>query len=253
MKANKIMLTVFVSDLHLSQERPEQVKLFFELLAAMPTESQLYVLGDLFEIWLGDDDDTPPNLEIVEKLAAYANRCKGLYVMRGNRDFLYGDEFIAKTGAVLLEDYATVMLSNLQVLLTHGDLLCTKDVKYQAFRQFVRDENNQREFLSHPLAQRRLIAQQTQTGTKASMLEKDDFIMDVEQSTVESVMQAHQVTTLIHGHTHRPADHEFSIDGLIYSRRVLGDWYDAESIVYWQNGEFCRTQAADLINDVGVR
>ena len=168
--------------------------------------------------------------------------------MRGNRDFLYGEAFIKNTGAELLDDYATIELGEERVLLTHGDLLCTKDLKYQAFRQFVRDPKNQQEFLSHPLAQRRLIAQQTQTGTKASMLEKDDFIMDVEQSTVEDVMRSKQVRTLIHGHTHRPQDHDFKIDNVSYRRMVLGDWYDEDSIIYWRDNEYKRCGTKQLIS-----
>ncbi|MGR8947775.1 MAG: UDP-2,3-diacylglucosamine diphosphatase [Gammaproteobacteria bacterium] len=241
------MTHVFVSDLHLSSERPAQVDLFFSLLDHLDNQTHLYILGDLFEIWLGDDDDTDPNPQIIEALARYRERGARLFVMRGNRDFLYGAEFIEKTGATLLEDYATIDLGGKRVLLTHGDLLCTKDVKYQAFRQFVRDKNNQREFLSHPLAQRRLIAQQTQTGTKASMLEKDDFIMDVEQATVERVMRDHDVQTLIHGHTHRPDDHSFNIDGTTYNRMVLGDWYDRDSIIYWQEAQYYRCCARDFV------
>ena len=242
------MLTVFVSDLHLSAERPAQVQLFFKLLESLGANSTLYILGDLFEIWLGDDDDTPPNEDIVSQLAQYTAGGGTLAVMRGNRDFLYGDDFVQRTGAKLLEDYALIELGGAQVLLTHGDLLCTKDVKYQAFRQFVRDENNQREFLSHPLAQRRLIAQQTQTGTKASMLEKDDFIMDVEQTTVENVMRSYGVRKLIHGHTHRPQNHEFEVEGIPHERLVLGDWYDQDSTIFWQDNRYQRCTAEQLID-----
>ena len=241
------MLTVFVSDLHLSSERPEQVAIFFELLESLGNSSSLYILGDLFEIWLGDDDDTPPNKDIVQALAKYSHGGGELAVMRGNRDFLYGEDFVAQTAARLLEDYAVIELGGERVLLTHGDLLCTRDVKYQAFRQFVRDPKNQQEFLAHPLEQRRLIAAQTQTGTKASMLEKDDFIMDVEQSTVESTMRSHNVRTLIHGHTHRPQDHTFENAKLTYQRMVLGDWYEQDSIIYWQENQFRRCSAEQLI------
>ena len=241
------MIRVFVSDLHLSAERPAQVEVFFSLLSSLKSDTQLYILGDLFEIWLGDDDDTPPNKQIIDALARFSERGGQLSVMRGNRDFLFGNDFVNQSGATLLDDYATIDIEGSIVLLTHGDLLCTKDVKYQAFRQFVRDEKNQREFLSHPLPQRRLIAQQTQTGTKASMLEKDDFIMDVEQSTVEQVMQSHNVRTLIHGHTHRPDDHNFEIDGVQHRRLVLGDWYDRDSLIYWREGQYCRSSAEEFL------
>ena len=244
------MRYIFVSDLHLSSERPEQVELFISLLDKLAAASRLYILGDLFEIWLGDDDDSPPNPEIIERLHQYGKRGGELFVMRGNRDFLYGADFVKNANATLLEDYSIADLGGTPVLLTHGDLLCTKDVKYQAFRQFVRDENNQAEFLSHSLHERRLIAQQTQTGTKASMLEKDDFIMDVEQSTVEQTMAEHDVSLLIHGHTHRPGDHKFDIDGVSRQRMVLGDWYEQDSIICWQNGHFQRTTAHALVTDL---
>ena len=241
------MRYIFVSDLHLSAERPDQVELFYSLIDSLTAASRLYILGDLFEIWLGDDDDSPPNPEIIERLNDYGKRGGHLFVMRGNRDFLYGEEFLDNAKATLLEDYSIVDLGGTRVLLTHGDLLCTKDVKYQAFRQFVRDEKNQAEFLSHPLAKRRLIAQQTQTGTKASMLEKDDFIMDVDQATVEQTMTEHEVSLLIHGHTHRPGDHTFELAGMPYQRMVLGDWYEQDSIICWQDGQFQRTTAQDLV------
>lgn len=244
------MRCIFVSDLHLSAERPQQVELFIQLLSKLGAQSRLYILGDLFEIWLGDDDDTPPNPRIISHLNQYSRNGGALFVMRGNRDFLYGDDFVSETNASLLDDYTVDTFGENKVLLTHGDLLCTKDVKYQAFRQFVRDEKNQTEFLSHSLTQRRLIAQQTQTGTKASMLEKDDFIMDVEQATVEKTMLEHKVSILIHGHTHRPADHDFELEGIRYTRMVLGDWYDKDSIISWQDGQFHRTTAQDLVAEL---
>ena len=244
------MRCIFVSDLHLSAERPQQVQLFIQLLSKLGAQSRLYILGDLFEIWLGDDDDTPPNPEIISHLNQYSRNGGELFVMRGNRDFLYGDSFVAATHATLLEDYSVDTFGENKVLLTHGDLLCTKDVKYQAFRQFVRDEKNQAEFLSHSLPERRLIAQQTQTGTKASMLEKDDFIMDVEQKTVEETMRQYKVPILIHGHTHRAADHVFEIEGARYTRMVLGDWYDKDSIISWQDGQFQRTTAQALVAEI---
>ena len=136
------MIRVFVSDLHLSAERPAQVEVFFSLLSSLKSDTQLYILGDLFEIWLGDDDDTPPNKQIIDALARFSERGGQLSVMRGNRDFLFGNDFVNQSGATLLDDYATIDIEGSIVLLTHGDLLCTKDVKYQAFRQFVRDKKN---------------------------------------------------------------------------------------------------------------
>ena len=167
------MLTVFVSDLHLSDEAPEKVDLFLALLdCAAAEQAALYLLGDIFEIWLGDDDDSDPHPRIREGLRRFTGTGAKLYVMRGNRDFLLGERFAAETGAELLTDWHLVEVCGEQTLLTHGDLLCTRDVQYQQFRAYVRDPANQAAFLANPLVRRREIAAHTRSGTKASMLEK---------------------------------------------------------------------------------
>jgi UDP-2,3-diacylglucosamine hydrolase len=224
------MTTLFVSDLHLANARPAQLALFLEFIdrVARQRARALYILGDLFEVWLGDDDDTAPNREVVAALASLGAAGVELHVGHGNRDFLYGPRFIAATGARLLRDYAVIDLYGTPTLLTHGDLLCTRDVKYQRFRRVVRHPLTRRAFLSTPLAWRQRIAHRTRSGTVASMRRKDDAIMDVEESTVAAVMAQYGVELLIHGHTHRPAFHEYA-DGR--RRIVLGDWYEQDAVL----------------------
>ena len=238
--------TLFVSDLHLAAERPDKTAAFIDLLGAAGGRVQaLYVLGDLFEIWLGDDDATAPHPEVIAAMRALSDAGTALYVMRGNRDFLFGEDFAAASGAVLLPDHHVISLAGASTLLMHGDLLCTLDVKYQEFRRYVRDPGNQAAFLGQPLAQRRAIAAQTRAGTQASMLEKDDFIMDVEQATVDATMREHGVHRLLHGHTHRPAVHRFELDGAPAERYVLGDWYDEDIMLWADEGTLSLMPAAD--------
>ena len=244
------MRRLFASDLHLSASSPEKISLFTSLLErAAQTVDSLYLLGDVFEIWLGDDDDTAPNPSIVDSLRRFTESSGTLYVMSGNRDFLFGSSFAQASGATLLDDWHIVELGGVRTLLTHGDLLCTKDVQYQEFRKHVRDPKTQAEFIALPLNQRRAVAAKMRSGTQASMLEKDEFIMDVEQSTVERVMQEHDVKRLIHGHTHRPANHTFEVLGQTHERIVLGDWYGDEcSVVVSGDGGLKRLNANAFAN-----
>lgn len=226
------MAIVFASDLHLCAEQPDKVALFEALLERASTNADtVYILGDLFEIWLGDDDDSAPHPTVMSAMRAFTASGAQLFIMSGNRDFLLGSDFAKNAGASLLPDWHTVDLFGTRTLLTHGDLLCTKDVQYQAFRKYVRDPANQQAFLAQDLEDRRKIAAETRSGTQASMLEKDDFIMDVEQTTVERVMDEFSVARLIHGHTHRPAVHTFETGGKTRERLVLGDWYEEDCSV----------------------
>lgn len=225
------MTVLFVSDLHLSAERPAQLELFFAFLERARTARALYVLGDLFEVWLGDDDDTPPHPRVLDAMKALSDAGVALHVGLGNRDFLLGRRFAKAAGARLMDDWETLELGGERTLLTHGDLLCTKDVKYQRFRRLVRNPVLRTAFLAAPLSARRRIALGTQAGTKASMRAKADHIMDVEQETVADAMRRHDVTQLVHGHTHRPAVHEFELDGRPRRRIVLGDWYEQDSVL----------------------
>ncbi len=222
---------LFASDLHLSSVRPDKVELFLTLLARVRAQvTAVYLLGDLVEFWLGDDDADPVHLRLTTALRDLTTSGVALAIATGNRDFLMGARFCAATGADLLGDYTVIDLHGTPSLLTHGDLLCVKDVQYQQFRQSVREPVRQQQFLALPLAERRRIATQTRTGTQQSMLDKDDFIMDVDDDEVARVMTAHHVTRLIHGHTHRPAVH--SLARAPGERVVLGDWY-MNNEVYW--------------------
>ena len=225
------MTTLFVSDLHLASARPAQLALFQQFIArvAQRRARALYILGDLVDVWLGDDDDgSPPNREIIAALASLRAAGVELHVGHGNRDFLYGPRFVAATGARLLSDYAVIDLYGTTTLLTHGDLLCTRDVKYQRFRRVVRHPLTRHAFLATPLAWRQRIAQRTRSGTVASMRRKDDAIMDVEEASVAAIMSRYQASLLIHGHTHRPAIHDYA-DGR--RRIVLGDWYERDGVL----------------------
>lgn len=246
--------TLFLSDAHLSVERPAQIAMFREVLArAAALGAEVYILGDLVEFWLGDDDDAPTMRTVVAALAEYSAAGGALKVSLGNRDFLFGERFCAETGATLLPDYLTVPLYGQSVLLTHGDLLCTRDLKYQAFRGYVRDPQNQQKFLGAPLAQRRQIAAQMREGTQASMLEKNDDIMDVDEDEVQQVMLAQGATILIHGHTHRPAVHALSFpDGQPGLRYVLGDWYHTGTVLWVENGTYRLLSTTEFVHPHGV-
>ncbi|MGE3771344.1 MAG: UDP-2,3-diacylglucosamine diphosphatase [Gammaproteobacteria bacterium] len=221
------MRTVFASDTHLAPERPARIADFAALLERVRGwRATLYLLGDVVEFWPGDDDDAPLHRDLVARLARLTDAGCRVGVARGNRDFLLGEGFGRETGAELLEDWTTLALGGERALLTHGDLLCTRDLKYQEFRRFVRDPARQQQFLGLPLAERRRIALQTREGTQSSMAEKAAEIMDVDEAEVLRVMREHDATLLVHGHTHRPAIHAFTLDGRPARRCVLGDWYD---------------------------
>jgi UDP-2,3-diacylglucosamine hydrolase len=224
--------TLFVSDLHLGAGNPAAEQLFLQLLGGRARHADaLYILGDLFEAWIGDDDDSLPGERICDALKNCTTSGVPVFIMHGNRDFLLGEHFMARSGARLLDDPAIIDLYGTPVLLTHGDLLCTDDTQYQAFRQQVRDPRWQRRFLARPLAERRRLAAGMRDASHAAKHHKPEAIMDVSSSSVTAMMQRHGVQRLIHGHTHRPAIHEFEIDGAAALRMVLGDWYTSSSLL----------------------
>lgn len=226
------MPTLFISDLHLSHQRPEKIRLFERMLAhARGGVEALYILGDLFEVWVGDDDDTAPHPAILAALKAVSAGGTPLYVMRGNRDFLLGRGFESATGCRLLDDTTVADLHGRRVLLMHGDTLCTRDLAYQAFRRKVRDIGWQRRFLSKPLWVRKLVGRYARLRSCLASRGKSDYVMDVDAGAVDAAMRAQGVSLLIHGHTHRPAIHEFHIEGQPARRIVLGDWYEQDSVL----------------------
>lgn len=237
--------TLFASDLHLAGERPAALQNFSALMeAAVGRVGAVYLLGDLVEFWLGDDDDDPVHRELVAILARLTAQGVACAVMTGNRDFLMQQEFAAATGARLLGDFELITLGNTPTLLTHGDLLCLRDVQYQQFRAEVRAPQRQAAFLGMPLEERRRIAHATRAGTRKSMTDKDDYIMDVDEDEVTRVMRVHGAERLVHGHTHRPAIHG---PGTERERVVLGDWYEGD-LVYVHDGSVGHLcSAAELV------
>lgn len=222
--------SLFVSDLHLAPERSQINRVFAGFLRGPAAAAEaLYILGDLFEYWAGDDDDTPFHREIIDGLAALTRGGCRLFLMHGNRDFLLGERFARATGGSLLADPALLDLYGRPTLLLHGDTLCTDDVNYMAFRARVREEAFQRQFLAQPLAARKQIIAGLRAENAEEKQQKSDAIMDVSAATVDTVLRAHGYPRMIHGHTHRPAVHTHVVDGRACERRVLADWYERGS------------------------
>jgi len=224
--------TLFISDLHLDPERPAVTALFLEFLATRAREADaVYILGDLFEAWIGDDDETPLNLEVIQGIRACVDAGTPVFLMHGNRDFLLGDRFVRQSRCVLLEDPARIDLYGIPTLLMHGDLLCTDDTEYLAFRERVRDGGWQAELLEKPLAVRREMAAEMRRSSREKTAGKPESIMDVNAAAVVDAMTQHAVVQLIHGHTHRPGVHALQVAGQPARRYVLGDWYDQGSML----------------------
>jgi UDP-2,3-diacylglucosamine hydrolase len=231
------MTTLFISDLHLDPVRPEITEAFLALLQGEARRAEaLYILGDFFEVWVGDDDDDPHYARVMAGLKELTATGVPVYFMHGNRDFLVGEGFLHKTGTVLLPDPRVIDLYGAPTLLMHGDTLCTDDVEYQMVRRMLRDPAWQKDYLAKPLTERRAIAAHARAESKAHTAAKAEYIMDVNQREVEAVMRKHQVSRLIHGHTHRPAVHRFKSDGRDKERVVLGDWYEQSSCLRWDQG-----------------
>jgi UDP-2,3-diacylglucosamine hydrolase len=230
---------LFISDLHLTAGDAETTRRFVEFMEGPArTASELYILGDLFEAWIGDDDDDPRLAPIVAALKRLTDAGVACALMHGNRDFLLGRRFCDATGSRLLGDYERIDLFGQPVLLTHGDLLCSDDTRYMTLRAELRSAAWQRDFLARSLAERRQIANDLRQLSATEIAGKDDYIMDVNQATVERTMREHGVTLLLHGHTHRPAVHRFELGGRPAARIVLGAWYHDPSIVRWTAAGF---------------
>jgi UDP-2,3-diacylglucosamine hydrolase len=226
------MTTLLVSDLHLDASRPGITRLFLEFLNGEARQAQaLYVLGDLFEAWVGDDDPGEPGASVCAALKALADSGVPVFLMRGNRDFLFGPGIAARCGATLLPDPCVVDLHGRATLLMHGDLLCTDDVGYQLFRRQVRDPSWQATFLAQPLEARRAFAAKARAASREHQSGLAETIVDANPASVAGVMARHGVSRLIHGHTHRPAIHSLDLGGCPAQRIVLGDWYDQGSVL----------------------
>ncbi|MDR3388400.1 MAG: UDP-2,3-diacylglucosamine diphosphatase [Rudaea sp.] len=225
------MSALFISDLHLDESRPHIVDLFTRFLADDARKADaLYILGDLLESWVGDDDDSALARNVAAALRAVRDNGVPVYFMHGNRDFLLGADYAARAGMELLRDPTIVDLDQ-PTLLMHGDTLCTDDVDYQKFRTLVRDAGWQRQFLAKPLADRRAFAAQARGESRRHTSAASMEIMDVNTAAVESAMRQYGVRRLVHGHTHRPATHRLNLDGEVAERIVLGDWYEQSSVL----------------------
>ncbi|HEY1137341.1 MAG TPA: UDP-2,3-diacylglucosamine diphosphatase [Xanthomonadaceae bacterium] len=233
------MTTLFISDLHLDPERPEVTRLFGDFIDGEARGADaLYILGDLFEAWVGDDDPAEIGTFVAGKLRGLHEAGVPVYFQHGNRDFLVGHDFARRAGAGLLPESAVVMLYGRPVLLMHGDSLCTDDVGYQAFRAQTRDPVWRAGFLAQPLAARLAFAAQARAASqqRQQALKQDDraqfeTVTDVSPATVQATLARYGIDTLIHGHTHRPAIHGLDIDGRAARRVVLGDWYTQGSVL----------------------
>ncbi|MDM8547323.1 UDP-2,3-diacylglucosamine diphosphatase [Candidatus Venteria ishoeyi] len=238
--------TLFISDLHLDASRPEIIQLFLQLLNCEAKQAEaLYILGDLFEFWIGDDEDHEAVQVIKAALKALTQSGVPVFLMHGNRDFLLGEGFCQATGCTLLDEGCVIDLYGTPTVLMHGDSLCTDDVPYQQLRQQLRNPLWQQQVLAKSREERRALALQMRSQSGEANTQKSTDIMDVNADAVKQLFLQHQqqgVKCLIHGHTHRPATHDLVIDGLIMQRIVLGDWYQQGSILFCQP-EACQLQA----------
>lgn len=214
-----------ISDLHLSAERPDLVQAFSGFLREKAAAAAaLYILGDFFNAWIGDDEPADYAREIKTALRTLTDSGTRVYLMQGNRDFLLGEQFARETGSQLLADPSGLDGFGTSYLLMHGDSLCTRDTDYMAFREMVRSPQWQNAFLAKPLAERQAFAEQARAQSKAMSSNKADDIMDVTPSEVIRVLEENNETVLVHGHTHRPAIHDIDVSGQAGKRIVLGDW-----------------------------
>ena len=226
------MSTLFISDLHLSGERENITELFINFLDQRASKADaLYILGDLFEVWPGDDMIQPDYQSSISKMKQLADNGLPLYIMQGNRDFLMAEKFAEVSGSTLIEDPTIIDLYGTPTLLMHGDTLCTDDVDYQKFRAMVRDPRWKADFFAKPNEERLAMTTKYRKLSKAETARKTMKIMDVNQQAVEEAMLKRNIHQLIHGHTHRPAIHNFTVDNKNMKRIVLGDWYEQGSVL----------------------
>lgn len=229
------MSILFISDLHLSEDRPDITERLVSLLEGYSGRTEaLYILGDLFEAYVGDDDDAPLVRNVEKQLRAFSNRGSDVFFMHGNRDFLVGQDFAERAGLTILADPTRIELAGKPTLLMHGDSLCTDDAAYQAFRAEVRSPQWQQTFLAQPLAARKAFAEQARQQSQQHTASVSETIMDVNQRAVEDTFVKHGLRRIIHGHTHRPNWHHYAAN---CERIVLGDWFDQASMLVVDDDE----------------
>lgn len=245
------METLFFSDLHLSPERPEKLQLFRRLLQGPARKAEsIYLLGDLFEqFWVGNDDRTPPNAEILAELRDCAAAGPGCNILRGNRELMLDAGFEALTGWRLLPDRSVIRLFGQPVLIMHGDLLCTRDRGYQAFRSVMENALIRNLYLAFPYALRALLAHGLRPLLRKSAARKAPEIIDVDAGAVRREMQSAGVSALIHGHTHRPGTYPVDLDSGTGSRTVLGDWYGSGQMLVCRPGGWRLVSVTDYLRE----
>ena len=228
------MATLFISDLHLDAARPEIGEQFLAFLRDEARAADaLYILGDLFESWVGDDDPNPHYAEIKTAIRSLVDTGVPVFFMHGNRDFMVGERFAEETGVTILDDPKAVELYGQAVLLSHGDALCIDDVEYQKVRVMTRNPEWQAMMRAKPLEERLAYAEQARQASRAHSAAVGEDIMDVNQDAVAGTFRDRDIDILLHGHTHRPAVHTVDVDGRKATRIVLGDWYEQGSVVRW--------------------
>jgi UDP-2,3-diacylglucosamine hydrolase len=233
------MRRLFVSDVHLDATAPQATEQFLAFLATEAARAEaLYILGDLFEAWVGDDDQEPANTSVCKALRELTARGIACFVLHGNRDFLLGAGFCERSGCRLLSDPVIAELDGERVLVTHGDALCTDDHAYQELRSIVRDPAWQGRFLALPRVHRELLANEARAGSRRHTARTVPNIMDVNNSAVVAAFRAARTRRMIHGHTHRPGVHELEVDGQSAQRIVLGAWYEQGSYLVYEGGSY---------------
>jgi UDP-2,3-diacylglucosamine hydrolase len=241
------MRTLFVSDVHLNSSRPDIVRAFIEFLGHKVRHADaLFILGDLFDEWLGDDDDKPPHGQVSDALAALTATGLPVSIVQGNHDFLLGKKFARRSGCKLLGDDTVIDVYGTSTLIMHGDTLCTRDVDYLAFRKMARNPIMQKMFLTLSLDKRAEQAAKIRRESSDDTALKSEEIMDVTPEAVDKVMDKYNVRHLIHGHTHRPAIHDFALNDRQATRIVLGDWYEQDSVLIWDEAGYRLGRIGDL-------
>ncbi|MDC0186505.1 UDP-2,3-diacylglucosamine diphosphatase [Gammaproteobacteria bacterium] len=229
------MKKIFISDLHLNDNQPHIISMFKSYLESLIKKNkddiELYIIGDLFESWVGDDHETSLNKDIKSALLQLTTNNIKTYLLYGNRDFLIGNKFLEETGVVLISDPDVFTYKNKKVLISHGDEFCTDDIEYQMFRKIVRNKDWQKDFLGFPISKRLKIAGEAKDASQNSKEKKSMNIMDVNQAAIEKAINIHQVDLIIHGHTHRPAKHIIESNSHYCERFVLGDWTNESAII----------------------
>ena len=238
-------MLLFAADVHLSAHRPATVAAFSAFLSGpVRRADRLYLLGDVFDLWLGDDDRRVPHPEIEAALAETVSAGVPVDLIRGNHDFLLGDAFAERTGCRLADEPLVIERAGERTVLLHGDTLCTRDTEYQAFRRYARDPDNQRAFLARPMEERAREAAGIRATSDTRTRLKTEDIMDVTDEEVARVLSECGAKRMIHGHTHRPAVHDLALETGSATRIVLGDWYDQGTVAVWDEAG-CRLAAPD--------